>query len=64
MMANNALPLSLLDASAATVRQRLVRRQVCAAHHPTPQCRRELVTCSRHRDIHKNLWISLWIFHE
>src|SRR5687768_10964965 len=60
-IANNAFPYRYFGASPATVRHSVAPRQVSAPQQSGVALRRANATCSGFRDIHKKLWIKLWI---
>jgi hypothetical protein len=68
MMANNSFPRPFFGffckpvlLSAGTLSQTLARRQVSALHQKCRERRTPAMRCSGFGDIHKYLWISLWI---
>jgi hypothetical protein len=66
-MANNLFsPLAALFGSvlifgAGTLSQTIAPPQVSAAHQIRALSSIQTIGCSRSRDIHKKLWISLWM---
>jgi hypothetical protein len=63
-MANNAFPYSFFGAARVTVSETAAREQVSAAQQSGLSRRPATLGCSGFRDIHKNLWASLWIVYE
>src|SRR3954468_45120 len=68
IMANNCFPVPFLALRGRSYRygcgdfsQSVVPPQVSAVHQDVGHCSNPAVRCSRSRDIHKNLWISLWM---
>src|SRR5436190_16933484 len=64
MMANNAFPYRLWPCCAAHCPANARAAASCAVQHASASRRRLVVRGSGYCDIHKNLWISLWIVDE
>jgi hypothetical protein len=64
MIANNAFPLSFFGLLAGDCTAKALRAASCAAQQSGVRRRLLSMRCSGYRDIHKNLWISLWIVAE
>src|SRR6185503_16420986 len=60
-IANTAFPYRYFGVSPPTVSHSVAPRQVSAAQQSIAGVSRAAATCSGFRDIHKNLWIKLWI---
>jgi hypothetical protein len=64
MMANNAFPYRFLDVLRGDCTAKARGAASCAAQHEPADRSWRAAIRSGFCDIHKNLWISLWIVHE